>query len=212
MSLKELEKTVQEGENLYVEFKHKISQPDKFANEMVAFANTLGGTILVGVDDNKSIYGLKNVDEEIYTLKNVVEKYFKYPIEYRIEKIQNHPKKHVLAVIIPEADKKPKFALQKPHQKYGLAYVRVADMCVQASKEMIQILRMQNKGSKISLNKTESSILRLFALNHTLTKKQIIENTLLSENIVSTDLVRLVVAGILAIEPGRNGEDVFTQK
>ena len=38
-----------EGKTL--EFKHDLSSPDPFLRSVVAFANTAGGTILIGVED-----------------------------------------------------------------------------------------------------------------------------------------------------------------
>lgn len=47
---------LQEGEGLTVEFKEKLSHLDR---EIVAFANTQGGTILIGISDNGNIIGVE---------------------------------------------------------------------------------------------------------------------------------------------------------
>lgn len=52
--MQSLELSLLEGEGLHVEFKAKIANLDK---EMVAFANTAGGTIFIGVDDEGHIVG-----------------------------------------------------------------------------------------------------------------------------------------------------------
>jgi ATP-dependent DNA helicase RecG len=49
---------IQGGEDIFTEFKRQISQRSDFAGEMVAFANTEGGYILVGVDDDGTIAGV----------------------------------------------------------------------------------------------------------------------------------------------------------
>ncbi|MDZ7649627.1 MAG: ATP-binding protein [Cytophagales bacterium] len=49
---------------LHLEFKRKAAYPEKIVRELIAFANTEGGTLLVGVDDDKSIPGVKYPDEE----------------------------------------------------------------------------------------------------------------------------------------------------
>lgn len=46
------------GENVSVEFKSAEVKPDSLAKEIVAFANTNGGAILLGVEDNGKISGL----------------------------------------------------------------------------------------------------------------------------------------------------------
>jgi len=51
-----LQLALEEGEGLKVEFKEKLSNLDR---EIVAFANTCGGTIYLGVDDSGKIIGIK---------------------------------------------------------------------------------------------------------------------------------------------------------
>ena len=54
-----------QGENSSVEFKSANAHPDSLAREMVAFANTQGGTLLIGVEDDGRISGLTgSVDHE----------------------------------------------------------------------------------------------------------------------------------------------------
>ena len=58
MKRKEVLDLIEGGENLWCEFKRKFSSADKIAKEMIALANTKGGVILLGVDDNKEIIGV----------------------------------------------------------------------------------------------------------------------------------------------------------
>lgn len=55
MTLEDLQLLIKEGEGLMVEFKEKYSP--KIVQDIVAFANTKGGSILLGVDDNCSSKG-----------------------------------------------------------------------------------------------------------------------------------------------------------
>ncbi|MCC6136412.1 MAG: putative DNA binding domain-containing protein, partial [Gammaproteobacteria bacterium] len=56
---------ISQGENSSVEFKSANAYPDSLAKEMVAFANTQGGALLIGVEDNGRISGLTDsVDHE----------------------------------------------------------------------------------------------------------------------------------------------------
>lgn len=52
MKEKELRLVLEEGEGNRIEFKEKIGDIDK---EMVAFANTSGGRIFIGISDNGKI-------------------------------------------------------------------------------------------------------------------------------------------------------------
>jgi ATP-dependent DNA helicase RecG len=50
------------GENTFTQFKREITNTVGLAEEIVAMANTKGGYILVGVDDNGKIVGLNNIN------------------------------------------------------------------------------------------------------------------------------------------------------
>ncbi|NWH06062.1 RNA-binding domain-containing protein [Desulfobacter latus] len=57
---------IDQGENQFIEFKEQKVHPDSIAKEMAAFANTQGGTILIGVSDQSGICGVddsKNWEE-----------------------------------------------------------------------------------------------------------------------------------------------------
>ena len=60
---------VRSGETNRIEFKKTLPQPEKFAKALVSFANTRGGTILVGVQDDKRFVGISDFEEEKYVLE-----------------------------------------------------------------------------------------------------------------------------------------------
>jgi ATP-dependent DNA helicase RecG len=92
--------TLAEGEGLKVEFKERLSNLDR---EIVAFANTSGGTIYLGVDDSGTIVGIpinnalkSQVADIAYNCDPSIKTTFH---EYREEK--------VLAIIVPSGTDKP---------------------------------------------------------------------------------------------------------
>lgn len=64
----EIKQLIEQGESNTVEFKRQIeSRPgdvDEFVESVAAFANSNGGVILLGVDDNTEIHGLSDKDSE----------------------------------------------------------------------------------------------------------------------------------------------------
>ncbi len=58
-SVTELLEKIILGEDATIEFKREMPHRDSLADEIAAFANAQGGTILIGIDDNKEIVGLE---------------------------------------------------------------------------------------------------------------------------------------------------------
>jgi len=59
----ELLRLVRGGEDTYLELKVKLSNPERIAQGIVALANTNGGTIIFGVNDQLRVEGVSNPDE-----------------------------------------------------------------------------------------------------------------------------------------------------
>jgi len=56
MNKDELQLVLEEGEGYRIEFKESMTSIDK---ELIAFANSSGGRIFLGITDNKKIKGVK---------------------------------------------------------------------------------------------------------------------------------------------------------
>ena len=59
---------IAQGEHVRQDFKYEISDARKIARSVSAFANTEGGRLLVGVNDNGKIAGVRS-EEEIYMIE-----------------------------------------------------------------------------------------------------------------------------------------------
>ena len=63
MNFREIKAMVKAGENDFLEFKRKVRFPEKIVKEIVAFANTSGGTLLLGVEDKSG--NVRGIDEPL---------------------------------------------------------------------------------------------------------------------------------------------------
>src|SRR6266478_6914239 len=64
---------LQQPEGKTLEFKRDLSSPDRVLHTLVAFANTAGGTLIVGVDDRtKHVRGIADSLKEEERLANLV--------------------------------------------------------------------------------------------------------------------------------------------
>ncbi len=212
MKLQELEDLVSKGEGQLLEFKLKASFPEKIVREMVAFANTEGGQLFVGVDDDGKISGLKFADEEKFVIENAIKTHIKPGIRYQTEVIPINRKRSVLHYRIFENRKKPIYYLEDP-AKRGKAYVRLMDKSIQASREMVEILKRSKtkKSIPIPLGDHEQLLFQLIEKHGKISLHTFMEISGLSKNKASQILIQLVISNILKIEIGENA-DFYSMK
>ena len=70
MNFGELQRLVRKGEGQFLEFKRKANHPEKIVKELVSFANSGGGTLLLGVSDDGKLNGVRNPHEDL-SLKHI---------------------------------------------------------------------------------------------------------------------------------------------
>jgi predicted HTH transcriptional regulator len=209
----EFNEILEKGENNYIEFKRKVSSLEKIAKEVIAFANTKGGKIFFGVDDDGKIYGVESEKSEIDLIEESCKVYCNPPISPEIE-IFHYKGKDIIIANIPESINKPHFLFEGNLKltKDSKVYIRVNDKSVLASKEVIQVLRNERpdaKPVKISIGENEKRLLDFVEKNERITVKQFSELVNISERRASRTLVKLVQLGVLRIHTLEK-EDYFT--
>jgi predicted HTH transcriptional regulator len=215
MRYRELLELIEEGENIQCEFKRKFSTPEKIAREMLAFANTKGGYLLFGVDDNKKIIGVESEKETTELVKDTALNYCEPPINYIIEYKEINGKEIVI-VEVSESKTKP-HRLQDYQKSFdintAIVPIRVNDKSVQASKEMIRIFRAQANQSvlkKYIIGPNEKAAFEFLAKNEKISVKELSSLVNISERRSSRTLVKMVRANLLMIHTKDNGEEFFT--
>jgi predicted HTH transcriptional regulator len=200
MDFQTLKKLVRQGENSNIEFKLKATHPDKITKEAVAFANSEGGIIFLGVDDDRNIKGVKFPEEDEFILRKAFEEYASPAIDFELEKFVLENDREVLIFHVPKSEK-IHYLLEKPKQKFGKAYVRVHDKCVKASHEMYQILkgRIKQKNVKFYFKEKEKLLMEYLDKNHSITLKKFMELANIERNVASKTLILLTLAGVLEI-------------
>ena len=104
--MSKLQILLQQGENNAIEFKSANVSPDGLAKEIVAFANTLGGSILIGVEDNGSISGVNNITQVEEWVTNICRQNIIPPIQVEIS-IEKKDNLDVLLIEVPKGKDKP---------------------------------------------------------------------------------------------------------
>jgi len=141
-------KLIQQGEHQTQDFKYCISDSRKIARSLVAFANTDGGRLLVGVKDNGRIAGVRS-EEEYYMVESAAKMYSNPKIEFTT---RQHfvDGKTVLEVIVEPSSEKPYFALDDEGKWW--AYFRKDDENRLANKIMIEVWKLQKSPDGILIN------------------------------------------------------------
>jgi len=147
-----LYKLIDEGEHQQQDFKYCINDSKKIAKSLVAFANTDGGRLLIGVKDNGKIAGIKS-DEEFYMVEAAAKIYSKPAINF-LTKQWHVSGKTVLEIRIESSIEKPHFA--KDDNGKWLAYIRSADENLLAHTIQIAVWKKQKSKQGIHFSYSDN--------------------------------------------------------
>lgn len=210
MDRQSLERLVANGEGQRLEFKRKVRHPDKIAREFVAFANSVGGTILIGVGDDGEIAGLKDPLGEAYILEQWLEKHVSPSLPYQRVDIHITAHRRVLYYQVQSGPEKPYriLGLTDSGQPQKVAYIRCADRSLRASRELIQILRLRKRdqGVNITIGDREKRLLKHLEHHADITLASAQKLLDLNKRKTSGLLVLLTLAGLLRIHTNERGD------
>ena len=207
--VKEAIKLIRGGEGQFVEFKKKANHPEKIVKEVVAFANSEGGNLFIGVDDNGSLSGLKYPEDEEFVLSKAIRELCRPKIEFTVDLLRVKEDVEILHYQIKESDSKPHFAFLKKFHRKGKAFVRSADHSIQASYEVRQILKKSRYSSKpIEFEEKTKELFQYFETHTGITLAEYTQISGLNKKLASNKLIHLALSGALKIQP-KEGGDIF---
>jgi hypothetical protein len=132
---------IKEGEHQRQDFKFEIDDQRKIARTLVAFANTDGGRLLIGVKDNGRISGC-NPEEEFHMIEGAAELYCQPKIRFE-SKAHQEGHKMVLEVNITKGERRTYKAPDEEY-KYKL-YHRVEDETILVNKILAKVWLYEDK-------------------------------------------------------------------
>jgi hypothetical protein len=201
----DLRKLVAQGEGPFLEFKRKAAYPEKIVREMVAFANTRGGTLLLGVGDDLTLPGLKYPEDESLSVQQALRK-CRPPLPVVETFIPIGNGRTIIRYTVGESDTKPHFFTGSNSSKES--FVRVNDQSIRASREVLEIVKRARKKKDIRFyyGEHERFLMQYLDTNPAITLKKFIELTGLKPFYASRKLVLLVLADVLNITPHEKGD------
>lgn len=186
---------ISDGEGQQLDFKQALNSASKISKTMVSFANTRGGTLLIGVRDNRTISGIESEDE-IYMLDMAAHFFCKpeiYPeiTEHEVEG------KVILEAYIPEGEHKPYYSRDEEDRWW--VYVRSGDKSLLASKTTVDFLKRKysDESTLLEMGKLEKDILAFIAEREKSTLGDICKRFNLGRRRVSRILVDLMALDVV---------------
>lgn len=128
-------------ENENIEF--KVQATDEIYKEVIAFANTDGGTIYIGINDDGNADGLDNVDETYTRVTNGIRDAIMPDVTLFVRfTLQEN---RIIKISVSEGSSKPYYLKSKGLKPSGV-YVRQGTSSVPASFEQIRMMIKESDG------------------------------------------------------------------
>ncbi|MCK5848938.1 MAG: putative DNA binding domain-containing protein [Caldisericia bacterium] len=134
------------SESSLVELKQQIVSDIR--KTIVAFANTAGGTIYIGIDDDGIVVGIAKPDEEMLQVSNMIRDAIRPDITMFVScKKENIKGKNVIKVSVQRGTECPYYLTKKGLKPSGV-YVRQGTSSVPASEFAIRMMIKESDGDK----------------------------------------------------------------
>ena len=188
-----------------MEFKRKAAFPEKIAREMIAFANTKGGIVLIGIGDDGTIPGLKHPEDDFHVMENALKK-VRPSLLHHVTLIPISSTRSVIQYEIPESTRKPHYIFMGG--KIKESFVRVDDKSIKASRELREIVRRRQRMKNIRFHygEHEKFLMEYLDQKKVITLKEFANLCGLNKLYASRKLILLVLANVLNIIPHENGD------
>ena len=184
-----LQRLIREGEHQQQDFKYRVSDAQKLARSVSAFANTIGGRLLIGVRDDGQMSGVRS-EEEIYMMHQAAYRYCRPEASIHFDTYHVDGRTIVVATV-PPSDRRPVCAIGEDGQP--CAYIRIADENIVASPVHLAIWREAQRlqGSVMTYNDAVRTLLDALH-GQRLTLNQLVRRSSLPRPKVITLLARLI--------------------
>jgi predicted HTH transcriptional regulator len=137
-TVQDLRELIAQGEGETLEFKKRTTHPSRISRTLASLANAHGGRILVGVEDNGRLVGVRDAEEERYLLLQAAEHYVDPPLTLRLEEVEDADRVVLVVTVAPSAHKPHRARVGEDDWR---GYVRVGDESVQTSQLTEKVLR-----------------------------------------------------------------------
>ena len=201
--MQSVKQLIQEGEHQQQDFKFRIDDSKKIARTLVAFANTDGGRLLIGVKDNGKIAGV-DPTEEIHMIEAAVDMYSKPKLEFQ-SRVWQEDMKLVLEISIEKTANRPVLALDEEGK--WKAYVRRKDHTLLANKILLSTWKLERFDQKRpqKIGEEETQLLNIIDQNPQITLSKIYRLSSLDKSNIDRLLPLFICWNLVSMEMNENG-------
>lgn len=132
-------KQIEQGEHTRQEFKFRIDSSREIAKTLCAFANSEGGTLWIGVKDNRKIAGC-NPEEEFHMIAGAARLYCVPEVKLTCIVLMLNGKQ-VLKCDVPVSQERPHYARIDEHK--NRAFIRHNDFNAIAGRVIIKLIKQK---------------------------------------------------------------------
>lgn len=201
--MQSVKQLIKEGEHQQQDFKFRIDDSKKIARTLVAFANTDGGRLLIGVKDNGKIAGV-DPTEEIHMIEAAVDMYSKPKLTFQ-SRVWQEDMKLVLEITIEKTTDKPVLALDEEGK--WKAYVRRDDHTLLANKILLNVWKYERFDQKRpeKIGEEETQLLAIISDNPEITLSKIYRLSTLQKSQIDRLMVLFICWNLVSMEMNENG-------
>jgi predicted HTH transcriptional regulator len=199
-----IHRLIAKGEGEELDFKFAINDSRKIARSIAAFANTKGGTLLIGVRDNGSIAGVRS-DEELHMVDTAVLLYCSEPVATH-KKIYRVEGRDVLEVKIEFQERKRLVAVKEEDDRERV-YIRIGDENQIVNSVWLKVWAKKNKpfNQQIDFTEKELFFIRQFQNGGRHTLHHLTKLTNLHKKVIEELLVKFILFDLLEMTFEKTG-------
>lgn len=200
--MSELQRRIAEGEGQQLDFKFRIDDQKKIARTLAAFANSDGGSLLIGVKDSGKIAGC-NPEEEFYMIEGAAQVFCKPPVPFESQVIQEGHHL-VMEIVVPVSDRKHKAPDENGDFKF---FHRLKDQTMLSNKITFLLWRYRKEGKKRAESFTPelSKLLKIIEEYEPVSISKLFRESKLPKNRVNEHIATLVYWEVIEQEVSKSG-------
>ncbi|WP_233004964.1 AlbA family DNA-binding domain-containing protein [Exiguobacterium aurantiacum] len=164
-----------------VEFKRELT--DAVVHEVIAFANTQGGVLYIGIEDDGTVLGVPNAHQQLEAVSNKLHDNIQPAILVHLYlEVVELDKKEVIKIAVARGTRRPYHLKRKGMESSGV-FIRYGTSVTNASAENIRQMIIESDGTNFETMRSLKQELTFEEASHFLLKR--------TSNLVSSNNVHL---------------------